>query len=474
MLLDRAGTIRFINKVLAPWTLGDVVGRSWLDFAQPYEHARISAILDEVLADGQPRELEQVGYGEGATPTWYASHLGPVIRDGRVTGAVLVARDMTAQREREARLRVADRLATVGTLAAGVAHGINNPLSAVVANLALVRRMLDGVPADVRADLDAALRDAGDAALRIGDVVGDLTVFVRAEDPSVGPVDPRAILESTLRLAGNEIRHRARLVRDLDEVPAVQANEGRLGQVFMNLLINAVQAMPEGRADRNVLHVTTRVAADGRVEIAIADTGVGISDEVQARLFTPFFTTRAPGESAGLGLAISQRIIASFGGVIEVESAPGAGSVFRVLLPALDAAPAPRPVAPRVATTRRRARVLVIDDERIVTDVIAKILGEDHDVVTENSATAALDRIANGERYDAILCDVMMPEVSGIDFHAGVAMLAPELLPRIAFMTGGAFTPRARQFLDRVESPVLGKPFTFEELQSVIAAQLAT
>jgi len=472
LLLDREGTIRFVNRVVPPWTHADVIGRSWLDFALPFEHERLEGALAAVLADGASRLLEQVGYAEDGHATWYGTHIGPMIVDRAIVGAVVVARDISAQRERDARLRVADRLATVATLAAGVAHGINNPLSAVIANVALARGLVETLPPHpALGELDAALRAAGDAALHVGDVVGDLSVFVRAEDATVRAVDVRAVLDSTLRLAGTQLRDRARLVRDLEEVPPVAGNEGRLGQVFLNLLVNAAQAIPPGHADHEEIRVSTR-AVGGHVEITFADSGVGIAADVLPRLFTPFFTARVDGEGGGLGLAISQRIIVAHGGTIDVDSAPGEGAVFRVRLPAIApvvAAPAP-PARPHPVPPR--ARILVIDDERMVTDVIARILGRTHDVVTEQSAAPAIDRIAAGERYDAILCDLMMPDLSGIDFHDAVTALAPELLPRIAFMTGGAFTGRARAFLDRVDNPVLAKPFSVEQLIEIIAARL--
>jgi PAS domain S-box-containing protein len=473
VMVDRAGTIQFVNRVVPPFELADVIGKSWLEFAVPFERERIAGVLAEVLRTGKSIVFEQVGIGEGRTPTWYGTHIGPVVRDGAITGAVMVARDITEQRRHDAQLRVADRLATVGTLAAGVAHGINNPLSAVVANLAIASRALD----DLRdhpavSDLTAALREAGEAALRIGDVVADLGVFLRAEDEHVQAVDVRALVESTLRLAGNEIRHRARLVKELDEVPPVSGNEGRLGQVFMNLLVNAVQAIPEGRADRNLIQVRCRLGADRRVEIAISDTGVGMSPDVVARLFTPFFAAWHARDSVGLGLAISQRIVAGLGGEIAVVSTPGEGSTFTVRLPALPMAAveraAPRPTPPAT----RRGRVLVIDDEPMITRVVHRVLKSHHDVVIEHAAAAALARIAAGERFDAILCDLMMPEVSGMDVHDELARIAPDQLARTTFMTGGAFTERARQFVERLGGRVLAKPFQPADLVAVVAAHL--
>jgi PAS domain S-box-containing protein len=472
-LVDRAGTILFVNKTVAPLSAADMVGRSWFEFIPRFEHERVAAVLEHVFKTGRSAVIEQPGVGDGGSQAWYGTHIGPVLKDGIVTGAVLISRDISEQRQSDTQLRVVDRLATVGTLAAGVAHGINNPLSAVVANLAIAGRAVEEIGDHPAAsELATALREAGDAALRIGDVVADLAVFLRVEDDHVQPVDVRAVLESTLRLAANEIRHRARLIKDLDDVPRVSGNEGRLGQVFMNLIVNAVQAIPEGRADRNVIHVVTRVGADGRVEIEITDTGVGMSPAVLSRLFTPFFTARQSGESAGLGLAISQRIVAGLGGEIKVTSAPGAGSTFTVCLPAQPAAAVvrttPRPTPPAM----RRGKVLVIDDEPMITAVVRRVLKNHHEVVIEHAAAAALARISAGERFDAILCDLMMPDINGMDVHDELAKIAPDQLARTTFMTGGAFTERARQFVDRLGDRVIAKPFMPADLIAAVAAHI--
>ncbi len=177
---------------------------------------------------------------------------------------------------------------------------------------------------------------AREAARRVRQIVRDLRIFSRSEVDATGPVDLTAVLESTLRMAWNEIRHRARLVKDFEAVPAVEGNESRLGQVFLNLIVNAAQAIPEGRAESNQIRVRLAQAQSGQVEVAITDTGPGIPPEVLQRLFTPFFTTKPPGVGTGLGLSICHKIITSIGGSIEVDTEVGRGTTFRVLLrPAL-------------------------------------------------------------------------------------------------------------------------------------------
>jgi signal transduction histidine kinase len=390
-------------------------------------------------------------------------------------------RDARGRRERrrmQEQLLISDRMASVGLLAAGVAHEINNPLAAVLANLDLAHedahRLADkpDLPPEMRELLDE-LGDARHAASRIRDIVRDLKLFSRSEDEKVAPVDVGRALESSLRMATNEIRHRARLVKDLRPVPPVEANDSRLGQVFLNLLVNAAQAIPEGRASANEIRVSTSVSADdGKVVVEISDTGSGIPPEVQKRLFTPFFTTKQVGVGTGLGLSICHRIVTGMGGSIAVESQVGKGTTFRVLLP---------PATPRFTTTSpmppvprqgRRGRILVVDDEEPVVRAASRILANEHDVAGATQAQVALDRVKNGERFDMILCDLMMPEMTGMELHAELVKIAPDQADAMVFITGGAFTPRARAFLDRVKNERFEKPFNATQLRALVRERL--
>jgi CheY-like chemotaxis protein len=253
--------------------------------------------------------------------------------------------------------------------------------------------------------------------------------------------------------------------------PAVIASESRLGQVFLNLLVNAAQALPDGSAEQHEIHVTLSSRGE-EVVLEIADTGQGMSAATRARVFEPFFTTRGPGAGSGLGLAIAHSIVTRLGGRIEVESTPGEGSLFRVVLPAARGVvvrtPSPfteAPLTPPPPTVRgparvappARMRVLVVDDEPLVSKALARLLSP-HDVVTASDGRDALARVRAGERFDAVVCDLMMPELSGMDLHAAVEALDPELAGRFIFITGGAFTESARDFLARARNPRLEKP----------------
>jgi signal transduction histidine kinase len=380
------------------------------------------------------------------------------------------------------RLELSDRMASVGTLAAGVAHEINNPLAIAVANVDLVAEAVSrvltaettGEPVNLGElrELQDQLRDAREALARIRNIVRDIRLFSRPEEQATHPVDLRRVIESSLRMAYNEIRHRARLVKDYGAVSPVMANESRLGQVLVNLVVNAAQAIPEGRAEDNEIRVTTR-AAGPDVVIEVKDTGAGIPPDRLARIFEPFYTTKPVGVGTGLGLAICHRIVTELRGTIEVESQPGRGTLFRVVLPATgdSAAVVTRTVSAVTLASGAapRARVLVVDDEAPIGIALQRLLGEHHDVFPLTRGRDALDRIEDGERFDVILSDLLMPDMSGIELYERLRHAAPEQAERMVFVTGGAFTPAARDFLDRVPNPRIEKPFEPANLLAIIA-----
>jgi PAS domain S-box-containing protein len=406
----------------------------------------------------------------------------PVDFDG-IEAMLFVARDITERVEFQHQLLQRNRMAALGTLSAGVAHEINNPLTYLLVNLDHVLRRLRVASAsdDPVAELAAAdgsgslatlvqsLQQAVEGANRVRQIVRDLHTFSQGGVEQRGTTDVRGIVESAVQMAWHEIRHRARLVKTLAEVPRVEANEARLGQVFLNLLVNAAQAIPEGQADRHEIRVVTRTDERGNAVVEVSDTGTGIAPDDLPRIFDPFFTTK--GEAGtGLGLAISHGTIKGLGGEILVKSAPGRGTTFCVLVPpAKPLRSANAPMSVRDARTQHRSRLLVIDDERLVGDAIARTLSEDNDVEVVTDAKQALMRIAEGTRYDVVLCDLMMPVMTGMDFFAEVVRTAPKLARRIVFMTGGAFTTRGRAFLESVVNPCLEKPLDVSKLRSVIA-----
>jgi signal transduction histidine kinase len=286
-----------------------------------------------------PRDLTQVAVPEGRRVAVEAVAVPLAGEGGTVEHVAFIFADKTAELERrDAQHLMSDRLASLGTLAAGAAHEINNPLASLVANLAVATRELSAPPHEQEPAGDRTeralecLHDASEATNRIRLVVGDLRLFSRIDQEQSGSVDLCAVLDSSARLASIEIRHRARLVKNYQNVSLVRGGEVRLGQVFLNLLINAAQAIPEGHPDDHEVCVSAISRDADHVVVEVRDTGVGIAPENQARIFEPFFTTKAASKGTGLGLAICRKIVTAYGGSIDVESEVGKGSIFRVTL----------------------------------------------------------------------------------------------------------------------------------------------
>jgi len=405
---------------------------------------------------------------------------------------IAFGRDLTERKQMQARLLLADRMVSVGTLAAGVAHEINNPLAYVMTNLEMVaaRRLPPVVSRlrDLETEAASQLADevaraiamidvAREGSERMRDIVRDLRTFTRAADEEKrAAVDVRRVLDASINLAWNEIRHRARLVKQYDEVPPIVANEARLGQVFLNLVVNAAQALQVGAASENVIRVATSTDRSGHVVVEVSDTGPGIPEEILDRVFDPFFTTKPVGVGTGLGLWICQGIVTSLGGQISAESKPGGGATFRVLLPSATTveqqSSEPPRIAPAALPCEKRLRLLVVDDEIAIGRTLAIALGDLFEVATATSGREALALIEGGQReFDVVLCDLMMPDVSGMDVYERVVVHAPSLARRFVFVTGGAFTDRARAFIERVQTPVIEKPFDLSTLPDLLRSQ---
>jgi PAS domain S-box-containing protein len=399
------------------------------------------------------------------------------------SSVLTMLRPVAQGREVTAHMMQMDRMMSVGLVAAGLGHEINNPLSVVAANVDLALRATIAMVASVAdilshpADADVhselvqlnteltevreGLADARRGARRVQSIVRDLRAFSRPELDSTEPVQIESVLQAAVALVRNEIRHRAQLVKMFERVPDVAGNEARLGQVFLNLLINAVHAIPVGDANKHQIRLAV-CAAPGAVVVEISDTGSGIAEADLPRIFEPFFTTKPIGEGTGLGLAICRNIVLSQGGTIDVESQLGRGTTFRVTLPAAEKRAPPRTesAAALLAPAARRLRVLVVDDEPLIGRVVQRCLGREHDVRWVSSGLEALELLlGNRARFDVVFLDVMMPEMTGIEVCELLAKQKPELLGRVVFLTGGAFTAEARAFLERVPNRQLLKPF---------------
>jgi nitrogen-specific signal transduction histidine kinase/CheY-like chemotaxis protein len=376
-----------------------------------------------------------------------------------------------ADEEEIERTREADRVVSLGFIASGLAHQVNNALTPMRLSLGrltsfeLSRRPLT----EERMHRIELLQDVREGLARVERIVRELRLFSHVEDAPRGPVDVRRELDAAIDLASHEIRHRARLVRAYAAVPPVSARPAELRQVFLNLLINAVHALPEAEAHIREIRVTARTDEHGRAVVEIADNGSGIPSDTLSRIFEPFFTTR-PGKALGLGLAVTRDLVAALDGEVAVTSVVGEGTRARIALPACVRADVPdtasEPTGERSPSVER-IRILIVDDDRPVAAAIALELDQ-HDVVVAESGREALEILRHDKSFDLILCDLMMPEISGMDVYEALRLIDPALLPRVVLMTGGAFTNRARQFLSEVDSPVLEKPFEPGELHAIV------
>jgi signal transduction histidine kinase len=397
--------------------------------------------------------------------------LYPIRQSGDRSAVVCFVRDVTDRKRMQARVLLSDRMASIGTVAAGVAHEINNPLAYISANLSWLSDQFDNLDDPQLAEkLRPVITEAKDGAERVRQIVRELKTLSRADELRMGPVDIRKVLSSAANLANNEIRHRARLVYPGNWHPVVMGNEARLGQVFLNLLVNAAQAIPEGHAADNEIRIETRMEGDA-VVVSIIDTGSGIQTDAISKLFDPFFTTKPIGEGTGLGLSIAHTIVTGLGGQIRVESELGRGSTFEVVLPVGDldddiALPEDTEEVAEPAPSTRVATVLVVDDELLVGKSMRRILSA-HDVTVVDSGSQAVALCAQHD-YDVVFCDLMMPEMTGMDVYEALRREQPGYEERLVFMSGGAFTPRARRFVAEVPNRILDKPFQIAKVRHLV------
>jgi CheY-like chemotaxis protein len=287
------------------------------------------------------------------------------------------------------------------------------------------------------------------------------------------------VLVSALRITDNQTRHAAKIERRFGQVPRVLGDDARLGQLFRNLILNAVSAIPSGHADVNRITITTStstVQQNTQTVVEVADTGRVMNPEHARKLFSALFSSKPIDPGVGLGLAIAHRIVHSLGGRISARSEPGIGNVFRVELPSapmeMDLEQAMDPQPDSASSGVRRGRVLIIDDERLVLKTLARFFEPEHDTVTTTSASEALTIVAEQGPFDLIFCDLMMPNTSGMKFLSMLRDKAPELVDRVIFMTGGAFDDEAQRFLDSVQNAHVAKPFDLHAVRNLVRQRI--
>ncbi len=469
--------IKFANRAAETMlgvSSGSLVGRSMNEFLPPEEIERMQT------------RLRTIAGGEHMGPAVYRAvrpdgsevlaEIASIMTEHEGQPAVLaIARDVTDREALKATLERTERLAALGRLSAGMAHEINNPLAFVSLSAEALARRIESLGTDAtREEIRALLDNISRGTARVSAIVRDLKDFSRDGDADRGPSDLAQVLDSAIRMVQHEIAPRARLVRDIPKLPLVVGAARKLEQVFVNLLMNAMQALPDGRTGEIVVRASSDETS---ALVSIHDDGAGIARAHLDRVFDPFFTTKPVGVGTGLGLSICHGIVMATGGSISIDSEEGRGTTVNVRLVR---AAGRRHVGPDTVVRAsippvHRARVLVIEDQGPLARTLAKALADRYEVTLAASvgeAIAAIDR--HGEVFDAVLCDMLMPDGTGIDVFEHASRRYPELGPRFAFMTGGAFLPSVVQFLEQTPNARIDKPFGLPAIEELLDRVIAS
>lgn len=475
MVINRDFRITYVNPAylrLRDTTLEETLGRQVFDYdpKEAFSPAAVQGIREALAAERPWTGTVVFKHRSDGSPREVDVSISPVFNDqGEVEHYVALSRDVTERREAEQALQQSERLASLGMLAAGVAHEINNPMTYVLGNLEhlseLTAEGLLSVAPAAEVDLALCLEDCLHGARRVVEIVADLRALSQQrQDARTVVASALQTLETCVRMAQSQIRHVAEVVRKFPtEDLLFSINPQRLSQVLLNLIINATHAMSPSNAATNKLTLTVRRRPDGRGEISVRDTGTGMSFEVAQRIFDPFFTTKGTGSGTGLGLSICHSIITAAHGEILVESELGKGTCFRLILPL--APLAEDSVSPQTGSLRGLS-VLVVDDEPGVLTAIRRMLVNCR-TSTATSVKQALEMIEH-DHYDLVLSDVMMAETSGVELVQTLRQRAPALAKKVCLMSGGVIGGELALEVKAIGVPLLHKPMTRLELHEAL------
>ena len=375
-------------------------------------------------------------------------------------------------RERTERLLQSEKIATMGSLLAGVAHELNNPLSVVLGQTHLLRESAR------EPGIAAAIEKITTGADRCVRIVRKFLALARQQPPERSQVGLNGLVEDSVELLAYELRNDniQVMLRLADDLPILWADSHQLQQVLINIVTNAHHAVRQRPADRRMISITTRAdSAHQRVHVDIADTGPGIPAEIRGRIFEPFYTTKPVGQGTGLGLSLCRGIIEAHGGTIAVESEPGRGTTFAISLP-VTARPSrvDTPSAFETPAPVGTKTILVVDDERDLAEILVEALGrEGHRVEMAGNGSDALRRLEQ-HGYDLVVSDTKMPVMDGVQFFNEIERRFPRLLKRIIFVTGDVLDAEKRRFLESSGAPFLTKPLDLGEVRRTVRRVLGS
>lgn len=455
------GHVTYVNRA-AEMVLGaaseELTGRPVEDvvrFAHGGE-ATERALAGETIRSGLRRLVRPDG-----SPRLVSDVLSPVHDGEEVLGTVTVLRDLTEEEALRKRVELADRMTSLATLAAGVAHEVNNPLTVILGSLEELEEQVGA--GEVRGGpLAELLEDMRLAGAKVASIIADLRDFSAPSrsHASGHEADVSRVVRWAHRAAAKEVRARASVRAEVPTGLRVRMEETRLGQVVVNLLVNAAQAFKDEDPTTNAIEVGAEELGDD-VWITVTDNGPGMSEQTAAMVFEPFFSTKE-GEGMGIGLAICHGLVQAAGGELSVATEPGVGSTFTVRLRKVASTPADGP-----PVADRRLRVLIVDDDELTIRFLSRCLST-HEVTACGSASEALGLLERGEVFDAILVDVYMPQTNGTQLHGTLAARYPTMAQRTALITAGPAAPEDHAVLQEMGALVLFKPFAIDEVQQLV------
>ena len=468
LIIDKDCNIEKVNNsglVLLGKSREDLTGRKYYEVVhgedKPPEYCPFGLTL-------KTRKVVSVEHYDEASGKHFSLTSAPIFDEhGEVIRCVYLMRDITSEvktkekeRELQQELTLTSRLASIGEVAAGIAHEINNPLTGVIGFAQMMSQM------DIPADVKEAVEVINDGATRTAGIVEKLLTFARRNRPGKEYADINSIVDSTVEIRSYEMRtNNIEVTTELaSDLPRTMVNVGQLQQVFLNIIINAEQAMVAAH-EGGELTVRTETV-NGSIRVSLADDGPGIAKDSIGKIFDPFFTTKGEEGGTGLGLSVSYGIIKEHGGKISAKSTPGKGATFAVELPVVAESKQAEIAEPAEREPEKAggAKIMVVDDEINICRVLDRLLSrEGHWVDSVTDAESALQRLRSS-KYDLILLDLKMPGMSGIELYKHMKEIDPSLQQKVVCITGDAISPKHKAFLTKGRIPYIVKPFSVAEL----------
>ncbi len=465
--VDLQGSFTFFNEStrrMLGYSQEEMVGLNFRDYMEKETAEKVFPTFNEVFRTGIPAKTAdwRVIRKDGTTIDLETSVSLKRDDSGAPIGFFGIARDITEKKNMELQLLQTEKLSAVGTMISGVAHELNNPLTAIIGNAQLLARR--DVPEDIKNRLDIILKES----IRSSKIVGGLLAFAREHKPERNMISVNSILMESLKLREYDLRvSNISVPLSLsDEIPETYADPYQLQQVFINLINNARDAL--AGKEKGVLALRT-YRKDDTLVVEFEDNGPGIPGELINKIFDPFFTTKEAGKGTGLGLSMAYGIIKEHGGTISAESKPGKGATFVVTIPVVQGA---EPVADEVKAPVKISpgtwSLLVVEDEASLRGFLSDALAEAGFSVWAASTGEEAVSLVEARKFDAVISDIKMPGIGGKKMYHYIQKHHPEIADKIIFITGDILSKDTQSFLKTTKNRFIEKPFNIDDLVEML------